>query len=87
MYIKTCSNCRYYCSTIADVNSSFHIHNYCKVWRSVIPSDFLANKEYEKRLNNGELNNGEDDDIVVYDDIESNKATCWCWEPKCCEEG
>lgn len=61
---KTCSKCKHYCSNLNDSDSLFHLHNYCKVWRSQIPDG------------KGKEMNG-----VIYDDIETENAGCWLWEP------
>lgn len=65
--VKTCSNCKYYCGCLVDPHSKLHIHDYCIVWRATIPAYYLADKESP-------------DDVIVYDDIETNRAVCWCFE-------
>lgn len=72
--IKTCSNCAHHCPILLDPNSEFHIHDYCKVWRAVIPSFYLADSELDWDL--------APEDQFIEDDIETNRAVCWCWKEK-----
>lgn len=75
--VKTCSTCSHYCSVLSDEDSNFHIHNYCKVWKAPIPDNYLADIEYSETDYNWN-----DGGPVIYDDIETNRAACWCWKEK-----
>ena len=65
--IKTCINCRYYHGTLIDPNSDFHFHDYCSLFRTVIPSEVIFDRE---------------DCVAGYNDIECGLAVCWAFEPK-----
>lgn len=63
--LETCANCRYYCSTLADTESDYHIHDWCKVWKTCIPSDVW---QYC-------------DEGCYWDDIECGLVKCHAFKP------
>lgn len=71
MIKETCANCCYYIATLGDNESSFHIHDYCTVWKTEIPRFTILDRNMTE----------EDEDKLMFDDIECGIAKCWCFEP------
>ena len=64
--IMTCANCKYYHSRLTDSREDFHIHDYCDLWRTEIPTYTIFDR--------ADLSCG-------YDDIDTGVAMCWGFEP------
>ena len=64
---KTCMNCTKYHATLSGKDSSFHIHDWCEQWETVLDAYALANKM--------------DYDCPFNSDLETGDAFCYMFEP------
>lgn len=65
--VETCINCKFYCSTLSDDKSDYHIHDYCRIWKTQIPDGIIFDRE---------------NCVSGYTDIECGIAKCWAFFPK-----
>lgn len=63
---KTCFNCKHYHSTLSG-RDHFHIHDYCDVWMTTIPSSVIFDRF---------------ENACGYDDLERGIAGCWAFESR-----
>ena len=63
---KTCMNCKMYHAFLASDDGSYHIHDWCEQWKTVLKAFASANKV--------------DHDDPFYDDLETGDAFCYMFE-------
>ena len=63
---KTCMNCKKYHAVLISKDDSFHIHDWCKQWKTVLDAYALADQtEHE---------------CPYYSDLETGEAFCYMFE-------
>ncbi len=67
--IRTCYNCIHFCATLCDPeDTSYHIHNWCKLKRTILDPFVMADRyEYKD---------------IYHDDLETGDACCYLFEPR-----
>lgn len=63
---RTCYNCTHHHGNLSD-DTCYHIHDYCDVWRTEIPSTVVFDKLGFQ---------------TGFDDLECGIAHCWAFDPK-----
>ena len=63
---RTCMNCKNYHATLSSNEETFHIHDWCEQWKTVLNTYALADKmNYEHPF---------------YSDLETGEAFCYMFE-------
>lgn len=63
---KTCMNCKKYHATLCSSENSFHIHDWCEQWKTVLKAYALADEI--------------DHECPFYSDLETGDAFCYMFE-------
>ena len=79
---KTCFNCKYFHGCLAEEEpSQYHIHNYCEIFKSILPFDMNSEVNYFLESHWTTMSKASIDcDSGVNDDLETGEASCYLYK-------